>query len=118
MRNYYYFKIKLFIGKLLRVNKKIYFTEIYFRKIFSIFLKLRGIAGIIYYLMNINSIRVMVNMKGPKLNKEQKKKLIKRFTQAASEVTEIPEEAFVVLLEEMEQDNVGVGGEMLSERKE
>ena len=60
----------------------------------------------------------IINMKGPKLDKEQKKKLIEKFTQTASEVTDIPEEAFVVLLEEMNQDNVGVGGNMLSEREE
>ncbi|MFW6309288.1 MAG: 4-oxalocrotonate tautomerase DmpI [bacterium] len=60
----------------------------------------------------------IINMKGPELSKSQKQKLIQKFTQAASEVTEIPEEAFVVLLEEMKQDNVGVGGEMLSERGE
>lgn len=60
----------------------------------------------------------IINMKGPKLNKEQKKELIKRFTDAASDVTEIPEEAFVVLLEEMEQENVGVGGDMLAEKEE
>ena len=60
----------------------------------------------------------IINMKGPKLNKNEKKELIQKFTEAASEVTQIPEDAFVVLLEEMDQDNVGVGGEMLSERKE
>lgn len=60
----------------------------------------------------------IINMKGPRLNKDEKKALIQKFTEAASEVTQIPEDAFVVLLEEMDQDNVGVGGEMLSEREE
>ena len=59
----------------------------------------------------------IINLKGPKLDKSQKKELIQKFTDVASEVTNIPEQAFVVLLEEMDQDNVGTGGEMLSEKQ-
>ena len=60
----------------------------------------------------------IINLKGPQLSKEQKKELIERFTEVASDVTELPTEAFIVLLEEMEQENVGVGGDMLSKREE
>jgi 4-oxalocrotonate tautomerase len=59
----------------------------------------------------------IINMKGPKLSKEQKRELIKRFTEVGSEVTELPKEAFTILLEEVDADNVGVEGEMLSDKQ-
>lgn len=57
----------------------------------------------------------VIRMSGPKLSKEEKAELIKKFTETASQVTDIPEKAFVVLLEENNPDNVGVGGAQLSE---
>lgn len=48
---------------------------------------------------------------------EKKEKLIKALTQAASTIMEIPEAAYVVLLNEMSKDNIGVGGEMLSKKQ-
>ena len=60
----------------------------------------------------------VISVKGPKLDKEQKEELIQRFTEAASDVIELPEEAFIILLEETKKENVGVGGELLSEKEE
>jgi len=54
---------------------------------------------------------------GPELSKEKKKKLIKNFTNTASKVTNIPREAFVVMIKENDLENIGVGGELLSEKK-
>lgn len=54
---------------------------------------------------------------GPKLEKEKKQELIRKFTEAASEVTGIPKPAFVVYLREVARDEVGVGGELLSEKQ-
>lgn len=48
---------------------------------------------------------------------EMKEKLIKSLTQTASSIMGIPEAAYVVLLNEMSKDNIGVGGEMLSKRQ-
>lgn len=48
---------------------------------------------------------------------ETKEKLIKCLTQTASNIMGIPEAAYVVLLNEMSSDNIGVGGEMLSKRQ-
>ena len=48
---------------------------------------------------------------------ETKEKLIKSLTQTASSIMGIPEAAYVVLLNEMSRDNIGVGGEMLSKRQ-
>lgn len=53
---------------------------------------------------------------GPKLEKEKKKEMIKRFTEAASEATGIPKQGFVVYLREASKEDVGVGGELLSEK--
>ncbi|MDY9921849.1 MAG: 4-oxalocrotonate tautomerase DmpI [Synergistota bacterium] len=48
---------------------------------------------------------------------EMKEKLIKSLTQTASSIMGIPEAAYVVLLNEMSKDNIGVGGEMLSKKQ-
>lgn len=59
----------------------------------------------------------IITMDGPKLTKEQKAKLAKSFTETASKITQIPEQSFIVLIEERERDNVGVGGVLLSDKK-
>ena len=48
---------------------------------------------------------------------DTKEKLIKSLTQTASSIMGIPEAAYVVLLNEMSKDHIGVGGEMLSKRQ-
>lgn len=50
------------------------------------------------------------------LTKEQKQKLVSELTAVASKITNIPEQAYVVYLNEHERDNIGVGGKLLSER--
>ena len=54
---------------------------------------------------------------GPKLNKDQSREMIRSFTETASKVTNIPKASFVVYLRESAHDNVGVGGELLEDRK-
>ena len=54
---------------------------------------------------------------GPKLEKEKKKELIRSFTESASRATGIDKSAFVVYLRESAPDNVGVGGELLEDRR-
>ena len=51
------------------------------------------------------------------LSKEKKKELIQGFTKTASQITGIPERAFIVTIHENPGDNIGVGGELLSERE-
>ncbi|EEG77014.1 4-oxalocrotonate tautomerase DmpI [Dethiobacter alkaliphilus] len=53
---------------------------------------------------------------GPKLEKDKKKELIKSFTESASRATGLPEQAFVIYLREADKEDVGVGGELLSEK--
>lgn len=46
---------------------------------------------------------------------EKKAELVKELTAKASEVTRIPAEKFIVLINEMPRENIGVGGALLSE---
>jgi len=46
---------------------------------------------------------------------EKKAALVKELTAKASEITQIPEDKFVVLINELERDNIGIGGKLLSE---
>ena len=49
--------------------------------------------------------------------KEQKRELVRELTGTASKLMNVPEQAFIVLLKENDQDNIGFGGQLLSERK-
>lgn len=55
---------------------------------------------------------------GPRLEKDKKRELIGAFTKAASEATGIPEAAFVVYLQEVSTDQVGVGGVLLEDKQQ
>jgi 4-oxalocrotonate tautomerase len=46
---------------------------------------------------------------------EKKAELVKELTVKASEVTKIPEEKFIVFINEMPQENIGIGGKLLSD---
>lgn len=50
-----------------------------------------------------------------KLDRATKEGLVRELTARASEVTRIPADKFIVLINEMERDNIGVGGKLLSE---
>lgn len=58
----------------------------------------------------------IIIMDGPQLTKDEKAKLVREFTKIASEVTQLPKVAFTVLINERDRDNVGVGGELLSDK--
>jgi 4-oxalocrotonate tautomerase len=53
---------------------------------------------------------------GPELNTEKKRELVKTVTDKASELTGIDKSAFVVYLQHNSTDDVGVGGELLSDK--
>ncbi len=48
------------------------------------------------------------------LTKEKKEQLVETLTRDASEITGIPREKFIVLINELDRDNIGVGGQLLS----
>lgn len=58
----------------------------------------------------------VITLESASLTKDQKEKLVKEFTESASKVTKIPEEAFVVIIKENSADNIGVGGKLLSNK--
>lgn len=58
----------------------------------------------------------VITIDGPHMSKEQKKDLVESFTREAARITNIPTQAFMVLINETDPDNVGVAGELLSER--
>ena len=51
------------------------------------------------------------------VTKEQKKNLIGRFTETAVEITGLPEPAFTILINELPDTNIGLGGRTLDEVK-
>ncbi|GAW92343.1 4-oxalocrotonate tautomerase DmpI [Calderihabitans maritimus] len=59
----------------------------------------------------------LIIFEGPELTKEQKEKIAKEFTDTASKITGIPAEAFTVLLKENSPENVGIGGQLLVNKK-
>ena len=52
-----------------------------------------------------------------RLTREKKAELVRTLTRDASSITGIPEEKFIVLINEKERDNIGVGGQLLSDRQ-
>jgi 4-oxalocrotonate tautomerase len=58
-----------------------------------------------------------IQFDGPKMTKEQKMDLVASFTETASRITGIARPAFVVYIRENDPENVGVGGELLLERR-
>jgi 4-oxalocrotonate tautomerase len=47
--------------------------------------------------------------------RQKKAELIKALTEAASSATKIPVERFIVQINELENDNIGIGGRLLSD---
>lgn len=58
----------------------------------------------------------VITLEGEKLSKEQKSQLVKELTASAAKIMNAPEQAFVVLLKENEKDNIGIGGQLLSQK--
>ncbi|PKM87201.1 MAG: 4-oxalocrotonate tautomerase [Firmicutes bacterium HGW-Firmicutes-12] len=58
----------------------------------------------------------VITIEGAKMSKEQKAKLVKEVVQKASEIMNVPEQAFVTLIRENDFDNVGNGTMLLSEK--
>lgn len=53
---------------------------------------------------------------GPGLDRDKKRELVHEFTQAAAKVTGLDPSAFVVYLQPVNRDHVGVGGELLDDK--
>ena len=58
----------------------------------------------------------VITMEGPFLPIEKKEQLIKEFTRIATEITNIPTDAFVVFIKENAYENMGQGGITIAEK--
>lgn len=58
----------------------------------------------------------VITFESAALTKEQKQTLVKEFTETAARVTGLPAQGFYVFLKENSLDNVGVGGQLISDR--
>ncbi len=58
----------------------------------------------------------VITFEAATLEKEQKRALVKGFTEVAAKVTGLPEAGFYVFLKENSLENVGVGGQLIDDR--
>ncbi|MCG8512423.1 MAG: 2-hydroxymuconate tautomerase family protein [Rhodospirillales bacterium] len=58
----------------------------------------------------------VITLKMGKAESETKRELIEKLTTAAAEVTNMPASSYTVFIEELELDNIGVGGHACAER--
>ncbi|MFX1249811.1 MAG: 4-oxalocrotonate tautomerase DmpI [Promethearchaeota archaeon] len=60
----------------------------------------------------------VVQIYGPKINDiEIKRRLVKEVTESLQEAYKLPLEAFTVIINENNSENVGVGGKLILDRK-
>jgi len=57
----------------------------------------------------------IITLEGPKITKDQKSELVKELTQVASKIYKMPEKSIIVVINELEPENVGSGGKLLSD---
>ncbi len=59
----------------------------------------------------------LITIESGKLTKEQKSELINRITRTASEIMNIPDEFFFVSINELSDENIGIGGRTIEKIK-
>lgn len=59
----------------------------------------------------------VITIDGPKMTKEQKAQLVKEFSETASKIMNLPVEAMVTIIREVESENVGTGNILLCDRR-
>jgi 4-oxalocrotonate tautomerase len=70
-------------------------------------------------IINLKIITMpVINYQGGQMTAEQKKELIERFTAVAQEVTHIPPQMFTIVIQEFDDENLGVGGKTVKQVKE
>lgn len=58
----------------------------------------------------------LIIFEGPKMDVAKKRELVRSFAEATERVTGINKEHVTVVIHQNEHDNIGVGGELLSDR--
>ncbi|SET65494.1 4-oxalocrotonate tautomerase [Natronincola peptidivorans] len=56
----------------------------------------------------------LINIECGKITKEQKEKLVEGLVSKASEILNLPEDAFITFIKENDLDNIGKGTQLLS----
>ena len=59
----------------------------------------------------------VITIDAPPLNKEQKRELVNSFANTASKIIGLPVSAMVIIINEVESENVGVGDTLLCDRQ-
>lgn len=59
----------------------------------------------------------VITLEAARLTREQKRQLVREFTESASRIMQMPADLFYVFLKESDPDNIGVGGTILSDRR-
>ena len=59
----------------------------------------------------------LITVESGKLTKEQKAELIKKITETASEIMNIPDDFFFVSIKELSDENIGIGGKTIDKIK-
>ncbi len=59
----------------------------------------------------------VISLEIGKLSVEQKAELISELSRTAANITSIPLSAFTVVINELEDDNIGIGGKAIGELK-
>ncbi|BDZ71576.1 4-oxalocrotonate tautomerase DmpI [Methanobacterium petrolearium] len=60
----------------------------------------------------------VITIDAPPMNKDQKRELVSSFAKKASEVFNLPVTAMVIIINEVESENVGVGDILLCDRQQ
>ncbi|HOI40313.1 MAG TPA: tautomerase family protein [Methanobacterium sp.] len=60
----------------------------------------------------------VITIDTPALNKEQKRELVNSFAKSASKIIGLPVSAMVIIINEVESENVGVGDTLLCDRQQ
>ena len=59
----------------------------------------------------------IVTVEGPKIDRDQKRKMVQALTEAAAGVYGMDKEHIIVLIRENVPENVGVGGQLIADRR-
>jgi 4-oxalocrotonate tautomerase len=58
-----------------------------------------------------------ISIQGPTLPLEKKRELVRKMTEVASDVYQIPKEKFMIHIQEFSRENTGSGGMLLADKK-
>jgi 4-oxalocrotonate tautomerase len=58
----------------------------------------------------------VITLEASKMSREQKVKLVQELTESTLNILNVPKQSITVLIKENEKDNIGVAGQLLSDR--